>query len=52
MKTTVFLATLALLIPACTTPPLVTGEFVTKAGQLKVYPDGKFEIVVQPRTGK
>jgi hypothetical protein len=52
MKTAILLIAVSLLLPACTTPPPVTGTFVTKAGQLKVYPDGRFEIVVEPRTGK
>ncbi len=52
MKTAISLVVAALLLSACTTPPPVTGTFVTKAGQIKVYPDGRFEIVVEPRTGK
>ena len=52
MRSLPFLATLSLLLPACTTPPPVSGTFATKAGQIKVYPDGRFEIVVEPRSGK
>jgi starvation-inducible outer membrane lipoprotein len=52
MRTLLSLATLSLLLSACTTPPPVSGTLATKAGQLKVYPDGRFEIVVLPRTGK
>ncbi len=51
MRTLILLVALTLL-PACTTQPPVTGTLVTKAGQLKVYPDGRFEIVVEPRTSK
>lgn len=51
MRTVIYLA-LALLTPACTTQPPVTGTFATKAGQIKVYPDGRFEIVIEPRSGK
>jgi len=51
MKTLILLAAISLLT-ACTTPPPVTGTFVTKAGQIKVHPDGRFEIIIEPRTGK
>jgi starvation-inducible outer membrane lipoprotein len=52
MKTAVLLAALSLLMSACTTPPPVTGTFATKAGQIKVHPDGRFEIIIEPRTAK
>jgi len=52
MRTLLFLASLSLLFSACTTPPPVSGTLTTKFGQLKVLPDGRFEIVVEPRTGK
>ncbi len=52
MKTAVLLAALSLLLSACTTPPPVTGTFATKAGQITVHPDGRFEIVVEPRSAK
>ena len=52
MKTAVILAALSLLLSACTTPPPVTGTFTTKAGQIKVHPDGRFEIIIEPRTSK
>ena len=45
----------ALTLPflsSCTTPPAVTGEFISKDGRLTVHPDGRFEIVVEPRTSK
>jgi hypothetical protein len=31
---------------------VVTGEFISKDGRLTVHPDGRFEIVVEPRTSK
>ena len=53
MRTLLFLVTLsALLLSACTTPPPVSGSISNKMGTLKVYPNGRFEIVVEPRTGK
>ena len=52
MKTIIILVTLSLLLPACTTPPPVSGSISNKMGTLKVYPDGRFEIVVEPRTSK
>jgi uncharacterized lipoprotein YajG len=51
MKTLILLAALSLL-SACTTPPPVSGTFATKAGQIKVHPDGRFEIIIAPRTSK
>ena len=52
MKTIIFLSTLFLLVPACTTPPPVNGSISNKFGTLKLLPDGRVEIVVEPRTGK
>ena len=51
MRFAIFLTALCLL-PACTTPPPVNGTFITKAGQIKVHPDGRFEIIIEPRTSK
>ena len=51
MKTLILLAALPLQL-ACTTPPPVSGTFATKAGQIKVHPDGRFEIIIEPRTSK
>ncbi|TAF24196.1 MAG: hypothetical protein EAZ71_11510 [Verrucomicrobia bacterium] len=39
-------------VVSCTTPPAVQGEFISKDGRIKVHPDGRFEIIVEPRTGK
>ena len=52
MKTLIFLATLSLLLSACTTPPPVSGSISNKMGTLKLLPDGRVEIVIEPRTGK
>ena len=52
MKTIIFLATLSLLLSACTTPPPVSGSISNKLGTLKLLPDGHVEITVEPRTGK
>jgi uncharacterized lipoprotein YajG len=51
MKTLILLAALSLLA-SCTAPPPVTGIFATKAGQIKVHPDGRFEIIIEPRSSK
>lgn len=48
-------ATLILTLPflsSCATAPAVTGEFISKDGKLTIHPDGRFEIVVEPRTAK
>ena len=52
MRTLIFLAALFLLLPACASLQGVTGQFATNAGLIKVHPDGRFEIVVEPRSGK
>jgi hypothetical protein len=51
MRTEILLAALSLLLPSCMTPP-ITGEFANKDGRIKVYPDGRFEIIVEPHTSK
>ena len=52
MRTLIFLATLSLLLSACTMPPPVSGSISNKMGTLKLLPDGRVEIVIEPRTGK
>lgn len=39
-------------LSSCATPPAVTGEFIGKDGRLTIHPDGRFEIIVEPRTSK
>jgi hypothetical protein len=55
-KVGVFCFALAILtvpfLVSCTTPPAVQGEFISNDGRIKVHPDGRFEIIVEPRTGK
>jgi hypothetical protein len=51
MRTRYFLAALSLLLPSCITPP-ITGRLSTTDGKIKVYPDGRFELVVEPRSAK
>ena len=53
MKTLISIAAaLSLMLPSCTHPPAITGEFISKGGALKVHPDGRVEIIVEPRTSK
>jgi hypothetical protein len=51
MKTLRFLAT-ALLLASCTNQPVIQGEFISRDGRLRVHPDGRIELVVEPRTSK
>jgi uncharacterized lipoprotein YajG len=51
MKTLSILAS-ALLLASCANPPAIQGEFISKDGRLRVHPDGRIEIVVEPRTSK
>lgn len=39
-------------LTSCATPPGLTGEFISKDGLIRVNPDGRVEIVVEPRTSK
>jgi hypothetical protein len=39
-------------LSSCAVPPGVAGEFISKDGVLKIHPDGRFEIIVEPRTSK
>lgn len=39
-------------LASCSAPPGVTGEFISKDGKFIVRPDGRVEIVVEPRTSK
>jgi len=53
MKTIIVLATLSVLLSACTTTtPPVNGSISSKYGTLKLLPTGQVEIVIEPRTGK
>jgi hypothetical protein len=52
MKIRIILTALLLFVSACTTPPPVSGTFTTKDGQIRVHPDGRFEIIVEPRSSK
>jgi hypothetical protein len=51
MRTLSFLAT-ALLLASCTHPPAIQGEFTNEAGRLRVHPNGRLEIIVEPRSAK
>lgn len=51
MKTLICFAA-AIFSVSCTHPPAITGEFISKEGVIKVHPDGRFEIIVEPRTSK
>ena len=51
MKTLISLAA-AMLLVSCTNPPPIQGEFISKDGVIKVHPDGRFEIIVEPRSAK
>lgn len=51
MRTEILLVALSLLFPSCMAPP-ITGNLTTRDGQIKVHPDGRFELIVEPRTSK
>ena len=37
-------------LASCSAPPPVTGTFANKDGQIRIHPDGRFEIIVEPRS--
>ena len=39
-------------LTSCATPPAVTGEFISNDARIRIHPDGRFEIVVDPHTSK
>jgi uncharacterized lipoprotein YajG len=51
MKTLSFLAA-ALLLASCANPPAIKGEFISKDGRIKVHPNGRIELALEPRTAK
>ncbi len=55
-KIGVFCFALAVLtipfVASCATPPPISGQFTANVGQLTVHPNGRFEFVVEPRSGK
>jgi len=52
MKILILVATLSLLLPACTTPPPVSGSVDSKFGGIRLLPDGRIEITVNPKSAK
>ena len=52
MKTAILLIVMSLLLPACTTLPPVNGTVANKDGRITLTPEGRIEIVIEPRTGK
>ena len=52
MKTLILALTLSLLLPACTTPPPVSGSVESKFGGITLLPDGRIEITVNPKSTK
>jgi len=52
MKTIIALATFSVLLAACTTLPPVSGMVANKFGKLTLTPEGRVEIVIEPRTSK
>ena len=52
MKTLILFVTLSLLLPSCTTPPPVSGSVESKVGGIRLLPDGRIEITVNPKSAK
>ena len=43
---------LSMLLSACATPPPVSGSVESKFGGIRLLPDGRIEITVNPKSGK
>ena len=52
MKTLVLAIVVSIAIPACTTPPPVSGTLSHKLGMLTLDPQGRVIITVEPKSGK
>ncbi len=52
MKLLILLAELSLLLSACATPPPVSGSVESKFGGIRLLPDGRIEITVNPKSAK
>jgi hypothetical protein len=50
MKAPIMPAILTLLA-SCATPP-VTGTFATRDGTIRIHPDGRVQLVIEPRATK
>ena len=52
MKLLILLAELSLLLSACANPPPVSGSVESKFGGIRLLPDGRIEITVNPKSAK
>ena len=52
MKTAFLLIALSMLLSACATPPPVSGSVESKFGGIRLLPDGRIEITVNPKSSK
>ena len=52
MKTLILLAALSILLSSCATPPPVSGSVESKFGGIRLLPDGRIEITVNPKSAK
>jgi len=54
MKTPLTLLAIAcaILLSACATPPPVSGSVESKFGGIRLLPDGRVEITVNPKSAK
>ena len=52
MKPLILFAALALLVPACSQVKSAQDKLPIQGGYVKMYPDGRWEIMIEPRTSK
>ncbi|MCP5535397.1 MAG: hypothetical protein H7A51_04085 [Akkermansiaceae bacterium] len=52
MKHSILLLGIATFLTSCTTSPPVSGTIVTEQGEIRVTPDGRIEVVIEPRPTK
>ena len=52
MKRLIILALLPLLLPACSQLKSTQDKLPIQGGYVKMYPDGRWEIMIEPRSSK
>ena len=52
MKRSILLIVVSAALASCAGVPPVTGTIVTEQGEIRVHPDGRVEVVIEPQSDK
>ena len=52
MKRSILLLAIAAALASCTSVPPVSGTILTEQGEIRVHPDGRIEVVIEPLSDK